>query len=60
VKRFTAEASGGGDPDLVAAGARAAVGGTVVKRLDAAIAALFSWGVLGWATALLYALFLLR
>jgi len=58
VKRFTAEAPGGGDPDLVAAGA--AVGGTVVKRLDAAIAALFSWGVLGWATVLLYALFLLR
>ena len=58
MKRFTAQAPAQGDPDLVAAGA--AVGGMVVKRLDAAIAALFSWGVLGWATALLYALFLLR
>jgi hypothetical protein len=41
------------------AAAGAAAGGNPVDKLEALVEAMFSWGAIGWATAVLYGVFLL-
>jgi hypothetical protein len=57
VKQFTAGGSRGVDPSLHRGGAPP-LGGKLVGTLEAWIEVLFSWGVLVWATAVLYGVFL--
>lgn len=57
MKQFTAAGSRGADP-LLRRGGAPPLGGSVVGKLEAWVEALFSWGVLAWATVVLYGVFL--
>lgn len=57
MKQFTAAARRPGD--AAPRRGRSRAGGKAVDKLEALFEALFSWGALGWATAVLYGVFLL-